>query len=65
MVNTYHQRRADIEAQNAALLEALAAAEQQPGAAVVASVLEAALADLKAGYDPEHGGYGRAPSSRD
>ncbi|MFN3593575.1 MAG: thioredoxin domain-containing protein [Thiobacillaceae bacterium] len=63
IATAYRRERAAIEDQNAALLEALAAAERQPGAATVAetAVLQAALIDLKAGYDPMHGGYGRAP----
>ncbi len=63
IATAYHRERAAIEDQNAALLEALAAAERQPGAATVAeaAVLQAALAALKTDYDPVHGGYGRAP----
>ncbi len=59
----YRRERTAIEDQNAALLAALAAAERQAGTATVpdATVIQAALTDLKASYDSVHGGYGRAP----
>lgn len=63
VAEAYRHRRADIETQNAALLKALAAesAPAEPTAEMDAGPIRAAIDDLKAGYDPVHGGYGRAP----
>jgi len=62
----WRERRADIEAQNAALLDALAAGDnaEAPTASAAemdAGPIRAALEDMKRDYDPVHGGYGRAP----
>ena len=62
----WRERRADIEAQNAALLDALAAGENADAttaspAELDAGPIRAALEDMKRDYDPVHGGYGRAP----
>jgi uncharacterized protein YyaL (SSP411 family) len=62
----WRERRADIEAQNAALLDALAAGDnaEAPTASAAemdAGPIRAAIEDMKRDYDPVHGGYGRAP----
>lgn len=59
----WRTRRADIEAQNHTLLAALAAelAQPMPTAAMDATPIRAAIADLKAVFDARHGGYGQAP----
>ncbi len=56
-------RRADIAAQNAALLASLAATEPAAAPAVApdAGPIRAAVAGLRQGFDPVHGGYGGAP----
>ena len=63
LARAWRQRRADIEAQNAALLDALAAEEAHavPTADLDAGPVRAAIANMKQGYDPVNGGYGRAP----
>jgi len=63
IARAWRQRRAEIEAQNAALLDALAVDEAlaPPAADLNAAPIQAAIADIKQGYDPVHGGYGRAP----
>lgn len=63
LARAWRQRRADIEAQNAALLDALAADEAHavPAVDLDAGPVRTALADMKQGYDPVNGGYGRAP----
>jgi uncharacterized protein YyaL (SSP411 family) len=63
VASVWRQRRASIEAQGAALLEALTAAEagESPAQALEAGPIRAAVEDLKQDYDPLHGGYGGAP----
>jgi hypothetical protein len=63
VADAYRHRRADIEAQNAALLEALAdqAAEAGPAVAMAEHPLRAAVAQLTENFDPVHAGYGGAP----
>ncbi|KAF0103344.1 MAG: thioredoxin domain-containing protein [bacterium] len=58
----YRQRRADLEEQNTALLRAFAteAPAAQDGAIGPAPIRQA-VADLRSGFDPVHGGYGGAP----
>jgi uncharacterized protein YyaL (SSP411 family) len=63
VAQAWHDRRADIEAQNAALLAALAA-DESGGMATTpldTHLIQTAIADMKTGYDPVHGGYGHAP----
>lgn len=58
----YSERKDDIRLQSGPLLEAL----NQPAKAVIPSALDASMVDdairqLKAGFDPQHGGFGGAP----
>ena len=63
VAHAYHQRRQEISAQNVSLLQALA--DQVPASAPSGALTEdpigAALAHIKAGFEPVHGGYGGAP----
>ncbi len=58
----YRERKADIELQSGPLLQAL----NQPTKAVIPSALDKGMVDegvrqLKAAFDPQHGGFGGAP----
>ncbi|HYP66824.1 MAG TPA: DUF255 domain-containing protein, partial [Thiobacillaceae bacterium] len=59
----YRERRQDIEAQNHELLSVLARYEPGPAAAVKfdAGPLEAARAQLAQAFDPQWGGFSKAP----
>ncbi len=63
VAQAWRARRADIEAQNAALLAALTAGEAhaEPATDMDAAPIQTAIGDMKRGYDPVHGGYGGAP----
>lgn len=60
---TWRERRGEIEAQNREVLAALAeTAAVPPGAGDLdGTLIPAALADIQAGFDPVHGGFGRPP----
>ncbi|MEX0960814.1 MAG: thioredoxin domain-containing protein [Burkholderiales bacterium] len=62
VAEAYRERRADIEAQNASLLETLAATLPAAAAPTLdAQPIDAAIADLKDSFDEVHGGFGAAP----
>ena len=63
VARAWRDRRAEIEAQNTALIEALAAGEATAASTndLDAGLLLDAVADMKRVYDPVHAGYGRAP----
>ncbi|MCX7674056.1 MAG: thioredoxin domain-containing protein [Thiobacillaceae bacterium] len=59
----YRTQRAAIERQNAGFIAALAALEagEPIAGGLEAGPIRSALEAIKAQYDPQHGGYGRAP----
>ena len=63
VADTYRQRRGDIEQQNQGFMEAMAAsAATSPfHDALTGAPIQAAIADIKQGYDPVHGGFSGAP----
>ncbi|MBI3525862.1 MAG: thioredoxin domain-containing protein [Betaproteobacteria bacterium] len=63
VAQTYSEKRAEIEAQNASLLEALADSLPRPGAATGfdAGPLTALREMLGRSFDAQHGGFGAAP----
>jgi len=63
VAQTYSEKRAEIEAQNASLLEALAGSLPRPGAATEfdAKPLTALREMLGRSFDAQHGGFGAAP----
>jgi uncharacterized protein YyaL (SSP411 family) len=63
VARAYAQQRDDIEQQNASLLAALARTPPAGDAAVsvAAGTIRQALADIRQGFDPVHGGFSGAP----
>src|SRR3954454_19442167 len=59
----WEQQREEIRSEAGAIVQRLrgAAALQPPDAEVDPASLDAAVAELRKAYDPEHGGFGRAP----
>jgi uncharacterized protein YyaL (SSP411 family) len=63
VAEAYRQHRTDIEQQNRQLQAALAAAAATASTdgALSAAPIQQAVADIKQGFDPVHGGFGGAP----
>ncbi len=61
VAQTWDSRRGEVEAAGADVVQRLSRDPGGPTAAVTAELLDAAFANLKAGYDGVHGGFGSAP----
>lgn len=57
----YHEQRAAIAGQAEGLVEALEQHDAAPASALNAEVISAGVTQLKASFDPQHGGFGGAP----
>lgn len=57
----YHEQRAAIAGQAEGLVEALEQHDAAPASALNAGAISAGVAQLKASFDPQHGGFGGAP----
>jgi len=57
----WHTRRAELEKSAASLLQALTGDKSGSGGHVQSDVLTQAFSEFTATYDPDHGGFGRAP----